>query len=236
MEDIVGAVFARAGSKGLPGKNLKQVGGETLLARAIRMGLEIETLRSVYCSTDSEEIARAGREAGALVPFIRPENLATDRTPEIEAWRHLLSFLERVEGTRPDILVSLPPTAPLRERTDVEKAISLFLEGGADLVIGITPSQRSPWFNMVTSNGSGELSIVGDQLKPAITRRQDGPKVWDITTVVYVASVEYVLTVENLMDGKVKGVEVGPRSAIDIDTELDLIVADFLAQSGLGVG
>jgi len=221
-------VFARGGSKGLPGKNIRPLGGIPLVGHSIRVGLQVSGVSGVICSSDSTEIMACAREYGAEVPFARPASLSSDTSPEIESWKHLARHLLTQGASSDDILVSLPATSPLREVCDVEAAIAKHTSSGADLVVSYTPSTRSPWFNMVIQEDDGGIRPFLREEGSSITRRQDAPPVLSLTTVVYVTSLKYVLEAHDLFDGTVVGVEIPAERAIDIDTELDFHLASFL--------
>ena len=225
---IWAAVFARGGSKGLPGKNLKVLGGLPLVAHSIRVGLEIPGVGGVLCSTDSEEIRTVAEQEGATAPFLRPAELADDESPEWLSWKHLARHLIEAGASPEDLLVSLPATAPLRTVADVESAIAKHRTSGADVVVSYTPAARSPWFNMVTEGIDGFLRTVIETDGDGVSRRQDAPKVFDLATVVYVTTLGFVLGADSLFEGKVAGVEVPAERAIDIDTQLDFDIADYL--------
>ena len=227
---IWAAVFARAGSKGLPGKNLKVLGGLPLVAHSIRVGLEFPGASGVLCSTDSEEIRTVAEQHGATAPFLRPAELAADDSPEWLSWKHLAQHLIEAGAAPEDLLVSLPATAPLRTVADVESAIAKHGTSGADVVVSYTPAARSPWFNMVTEAADGFLRVVNQTGGDDITRRQDAPKVFDLATVVYVTTLGFVMGADAMFAGTVAGVEVPAERAIDIDTQVDFDIAEFLYQ------
>jgi N-acylneuraminate cytidylyltransferase len=225
---IWAAVFARGGSKGLPGKNLKALGGLPLVVHSIRVGLEIPGVSGVLCSTDSEEIRTVAEQHGATVPFLRPAELAEDDSPEWLSWKHLAQHLIEAGASPEDLLVSLPATAPLRTVADVESAIAKHRTSGADVVVSYTPAARSPWFNMVTEGADGFLRTVIETDGDTVSRRQDAPNVFDLATVVYVTTLGFVLGADSLFEGKVAGVEIPAQRAIDIDTQLDFDIAEYL--------
>lgn len=224
----VAFIFARGGSKGLPGKNIRPLLGKPMIAWAIEQTKAVKRISRVMVSTDSEEIAAIARKYGAETPFMRPSQLARDDSPEWLAWRHALNYLKS-EGCLPDAMVSVPVTAPLREPIDIEKCIDDFSRGGADAVITVSPAQRSPYFNMVKRNDDGTVGLVITPPKN-FSRRQDAPQIFDVATVAYVVSPEFVLTKNALFEGRIRGVEVSPENAIDIDTLLDFHVAECLLQ------
>lgn len=225
---IWAGVFARGGSKGLPGKNLKELGGVPLVGHAVKVAIDIPGVKQVLCSTDSPEIAAAAERYGAHVPFLRPAELAGDTSPEWLSWQHLASYLVKSGASDDDLLVSLPATSPLRKSSDIVSAIEKHTTSGADVVVSYTAAQRSPWFNMVSQGSDGFLQTVLELSDQVFSRRQDAPEVYDLATVVYVTSLGFVLSARHLFDGNVAGVEVPSERAIDIDTQLDFDIAEFL--------
>ena len=222
-------VCARGGSKGLPGKNLRLLAGEPLVSRAISRARAVQRVDRVIVSTDSEEIAAVAREAGAEVPFLRPAELAQDTSAEWRVWQHAIRYLID-SGSRPEALLVVPPTAPLRSVLDLDRCLDEYARGDADIVITVTDAHRSPYFNMVSQRSDGTVGLV---IPPAssVVRRQDAPACYDMATVAYVANPEFVLHSEGLFDGRVRAVHVPPERAIDIDTALDLRIAECLIAS-----
>lgn len=225
----IGFIFARGGSKGVPGKNIKLLAGKPLIAYAIEVGLACKSLERIVVSTDDEEIARVAREFGAEVPFMRPEELASDTASEWLAWRHAIEQTQFLYG-RFDIFVSLPVTSPFREVSDVEACIdTLKSDSATDIVITTREAERSPYFNMVKLDESGYASVV-IQSEGAVVRRQDVPTVYDVTTVAYASRPEYILNRKKLFDGKVRTVVVPAERALDIDTPYDFMLAECIAE------
>jgi CMP-N-acetylneuraminic acid synthetase len=223
--NVVAFIFARGGSKGLPGKNIRLLGGKPLIAWSIEHALAVSRISRVVVSTDSEEIAAVARQHGAEVPFIRPAELARDDSPEWLAWRHALTFLQNTEGVLPDAMLSVPTTAPLRQAIDLENCLDEFAKGDTDAVITVAEAHRSPYFNMVKANEDGTFGIVIPP-QSAIVRRQDVPVVYDMATVAYVVRPEFVLKKNALFEGRVRAVKVPTERAVDIDTLLDFQMAE----------
>ncbi len=226
----VGFIFARGGSKGLPGKNTMPFNGRPLIAWAIERALAVERIERVIVSTDSDEIAQISREFGAEVPFVRPKELSQDDSPEWLAWKHGLEYLKTSSGQLPDYMVSIPVTAPLGLPSDIEKCIDEYQRGLVDIVITVTDPHRSPFFNMVKKNPDESYGLV---IPPSglVNRRQDAPDVYDMATVCYVASSDFVLKRDSIFEGRVGAVHVTAERAIDIDTLLDFRIAEFIAKS-----
>lgn len=225
--NAVALICARGGSKGLPGKNIRPLGGKPLIAWAIQQALAVKRVRRVMVSTDSEEIAAAARAAGAEVPFMRPAELAQDNSPEWLVWRHALEYLKADEDAYPDALIVVPVTAPLRAVEDLERCLDEYQKGGADVVITVADAHRSPYFNMIKTQSDGYDCLVIPP-ESTVSRRQDAPVVYDMTTVGYVARPDFVMTRNGIFEGKVRHVRVPTERALDIDTLLDFRIAECL--------
>lgn len=223
MNDATWAfIFARGGSKGVPRKNVRPLGGLPLIAWSIRCAQACGIFQRIVVSTDDAEIAEVARAHGADVPFMRPAHLALDTTPEWEAWRHAVSTLPGV-----DRFVSLPATAPLRSPDDVIAAVRRYQEGAWDTVLAVTPAHRHPSFNMVHLHADGRAHLLMPA-GPGIARRQDVPPAYDLTTVVYVTTPRYIMQANGLFDGRVGTIMVPRERAVDIDDEVDFAVAEAL--------
>ena len=218
-------IFARGGSKGLPGKNIRLFGGKPLIAWSIQHAQAVKRISRVIVSTDSQEIAAVAQHYGAEAPFIRPAELAQDDSPEWLAWRHALNYLRETTDMLPEVMVSVPATAPLRLPLDVENCLDEYEGGGADIVITVTDARRSPYFNMVTIKADNTVHLVSPPRLPIISRQQ-APVMYDMTTVCYAASTEFVMTHNSIFEGRVKAVHVPPARGLDIDTLLDFQIAE----------
>lgn len=229
--NAIAFIFARAGSKGLVGKNIKQFGGKPLIAWSIQHALSVERIKRVIVSTDSEDIAAVAREYGAETPFLRPSDLASDNSPEWLSWRHGLEYIYEKDNKFPDAMVSLPATSPLRSPLDIEKCLDKYEEGKSDIIITITDAHRSPYFNMVKTKKDGMVELVNNS-EFLISRRQEAPLVFDMTTVCYVARPDYVMKKNSIFEGKVSAVSIPVERAIDIDTLFDFQIAESLLKIG----
>jgi N-acylneuraminate cytidylyltransferase len=232
MKKHTAFVFARGGSKGLPNKNILEIEGVPLIAWSIKHAKSCSRIERVIVSTDSEKIKEIALEYGAEVPFMRPAELANDTASELDGWRHAIKELERIDGTYPEIMISLPATSPLRIPNDIDRAIARYDDGDVDVVIGVTPAHRNPYFNMVNFDSNSHVHIVGNR-NGGIERRQDAPEVFDITTVVYVANSDYILKNKSLFLGRVGAIEIPQERSIDIDTQHDFEIAKYLLKNEL---
>ena len=222
--NIVAFVFARGGSKGLPRKNLLLLAGKPLIVHSIDVALALPRVSKVVVSTDDLEIAEVARKAGAEVPFLRPPELASDTAPEWLAWKHAIYAL-RNAGEKVDIFLSLPPTSPLRIAADVNCCLDAFLNTSVDAVITVREAERNPYFNMIRQEPEGFVRLAVDGV---FHRRQDAPKLYDMTTVAYVARADFILQAERIFDGKVRAVQIPRERALDIDTEMDFLIGSAL--------
>jgi CMP-N-acetylneuraminic acid synthetase len=228
--NIVALICARGGSKGLPGKNIRPLGGTPLIAWSIRQAQAVSRIKRVIVSTDSEEIAEVARQYGAEVPFMRPAGLAQDNSPERGVWRHALEYLKTTDGAYPDVLSVVPATAPLRLPEDLERCLDAFEQGDADTVITVSEPHRNPYFNMVKTRADGCVELVIPPAEGAVTRRQDAPDVYDMTTVAYVTHPEFVMNVDSIFAGRVRAVKIPVERAVDIDTLMDFRIAECLLE------
>jgi len=221
-------IFARKGSKGVPGKNIKLFHGKPLIAWAIEQAQKAKKINRVIVSTDSKEISEIALSYGAEVPFLRPKNLSEDSSPERKAWQHALNFLLEEEGKLPDIMISIPATSPLREPSDLDACIDEYLNSEVDTLLTVMEAARNPYFTMLSKDENTGLFDLAFKSEKQIIRRQDAPKIFDIASIAWVTDPNFVLLNDNLYDGRVGAIEVPAERAIDIDTMLDFKIAELL--------
>jgi N-acylneuraminate cytidylyltransferase len=216
-------IFARGGSKGVPGKNIRILDGKPLLAHSIMVAQDIVEVSRIFVSTDDQDIADVGIKYGAEI-INRPTELAQDDSPEWLAWLHAIEWLES-KGEYFDRFVSLPTTSPLRNKSDVINCLNL-LDKQTDVVVTMTDTSRSPYFNMVTEENS-YIKLLNES-KEDYSRRQDVPLAYDMTTVAYVSRPDFIKNNNKIFDGKVKAVIIPKERAVDIDDEIDFEIAKML--------
>ena len=215
-------IFARGGSKGLPKKNILNLGGLPLIAHSILSAKNNQMIDDVFVSTDSNEIAEVSKTFEAKI-IKRPKELAQDDSSEWLSWNHAINYVHD-QGYVFNRFISLPATAPLRADEDINKCL-LALKGNVDVVITVTPANRNPSFNMIKRDAKGISNLI---LKSDVARRQDAPLVYDMTTVAYVTTPEYILSKKNLFEGNTYSVIIPKDRAIDIDDRVDFILAERL--------
>lgn len=226
--NTIAFIFARGGSTGILRKNLQEIDGVSLLGRAVNAAKELKSrgeVQRIVVSTDCEEIAAEAKRFGAEVPFMRPPELASSTASEWNAWQHAVGHESVGEFDR---FISVPPTAPLRNVDDLRLCLARYSKGDVDVVVTGSRSARSPYFNMLESGVSGQLQLV-KELPSAVSRRQDAPVTYDLTTVAYVTSQSYILNSEGVLKGRAGMVCVPTMRALDIDEPTDLEIARFLA-------
>lgn len=226
---------ARGGSKGVPGKNIRMLAGLPLIAHSIGHALGVASQpEDVIVSTDSEEIARVAREAGASLPFMRPAELATDTAGSREVMLHAVDFmnaLPRNAADPYDTIVLLQPTSPLRDAADIARAIDIFgraLSRGEnpDMVVSVSPARTNPYYNGFETDSSGFLRISkGDG---RYTRRQDAPEVWEFNGAIYVISVDALRRSVISRFERTIPMPIDPMTAVDIDSETDFLICENL--------
>lgn len=223
MKKNIALIFARGGSKGIPKKNIKKINNVPLIDYTILQAKNSNLIDDIYVSTESDEIAEIAMLHDIKV-IKRPQNLATDDSPELESWKHSINYLENLEVPINKIIV-LPVTAPLRNLIDINSAIELLNET-SDIIISITETNHNPYFNMVqeTKEGNYKIAIKNDF---NISRRQDVPKIFNMTTVIYVTYPSYIKNTKNLLDGNVQAIKVPSERAIDIDNDFDFEIAEY---------
>jgi CMP-N-acetylneuraminic acid synthetase len=224
---IASLICARGGSKKLPGKNIRLLDGKPLIAHAINVIKRTKLIDRIIVSTDSDEIASVARHYGAEVPFIRPQELSRDNSPEWHVWQHAIEHLKKTDEYEPDILIVVPTTAPLRIPKDLKNCIDKYKDNNYDLVVTVTDSHRNPYFNMVKENKDKTVELVLPN-KNSINRRQDAPVIYDMTTVAYVMSPKYLKKSNGLFEGRVGYVHVPTERAIDIDSAFDFKMAEYI--------
>ncbi len=188
---LLAVVPARAGSKGLPGKNLRPFAGLPLIAHSILFARLCPEIDRLIVSTDSEEIAQAARSFGAEVPFLRPAELAKDETTLWEVVRHTLAIVESAGGERFDRLLLLDPTSPAREPADLSAAMRrLDQVPEADGVIGVSRPDFNPIWHCVVEQDGWMTDLIGEGSR--FDRRQEVPPVYRINGSLYLWRADFV--------------------------------------------
>jgi len=223
---VLGLIPARAGSEGVPAKNVRPLAGRPLVARTADVARASAVIDRLVLSTDTEEIAAIGRQAGVEVPFLRPAALAAGDTPMLDVIRHALAMLA-AGGWRPEFVVLLQPTSPLRTAGHVREALRLLRESGADSVVTVVelPRHHSPDYVM---------RIDGGRLRPflpegeRITRRQDARPAYAREGTVYAFRRDTLDRFGSIYGDDSRPLLVDARESLSIDTPEDWAAAETI--------
>jgi len=232
-QKVISIIPARGGSKSIPRKNIKPLGGKPLVAYSIEQSLASRYIDRTICSTDDKEIAEIAKSYGAEVPFLRPAELAQDDTPDWPVFFQGLQWLKDNENYIPDIVVHLSPTHPFRTVEMIDKGIILFLERpDADSVRSVFLAPQTPYkMHFITKEGF---------LKPALTipgkketyewPRQKLPHVYLQGGYFYAARYRTIMEKKSMTGDKILAYIIEPKVIIDLDTLFDWEMAEFFIQ------
>lgn len=220
-------IFARGGSKGVKHKNIKLLNGKPLIVYSIEKALKSGFIDRVVVSTDSEEISHIAHKNNAEV-IKRPKSLAGDKSAEILSWKQAIKkFNTYFSKNKP--FISLPATSPLRNMSSVLDGLKKFLNSDYDIITSISESKKNPFSTQVLINDDNTISTVIDDKQ--FFRRQDTPKVYDISGSFYIGNSDYLLKCKNIYDGKVGYIKIDEKENLDIDTMFDFHIASYLLRN-----
>jgi N-acylneuraminate cytidylyltransferase len=236
MTDILALIPARGGSKGIPHKNIRGFAGYPLIAWSIAAGLQARSISRVIVSTDDEKIAAIAREYGADVPFMRPHEIAQDRTLDLPVFEHALKWLEDIEGYKPDYVVQLRPTSPVRPTDMIDSAVKILVENTeADSVRGVVPAGQNP-YKMWRFNGYDKplqpLLKVEGVTEPYNAPRQILPQAYWQTGHIDAIRTTTITRKNSLTGDMVYPLVIDPRYTLDIDTLSDWEKYEALVYQG----
>jgi len=223
---VLGLITARGGSKGVPKKNIKMVGGKPLIVWTIEAALKSHLVNRVLLSTDDKKIAKIGKDNNAEVPFLRPPDLAQDNSPHIDVLLNAIDWLIKNEGWQPEYVLLLQPTSPLRTFQDINEIISLGISENADSVVSICKSQIHP-YKMKKINQKG--MIIDYVKKPeGYLPRQKLPEVFFENGALYLIKTDVLYQQRTLFPKNTIPYFMTEKNSLDIDTEWDMMLADFI--------
>ena len=227
-KSVIGIVPARAGSKGLPRKNIAPLCGKPLIAWSIEAGLRSQYIDLVIVSTDSNKIASIAAEYGASVPFIRPAELATDETPTIDVVIHALEYLHNERKQRFDYTVLLEPTSPLRDEADIDRAIKQLVDNvGASSLVGISRTEaQNPEFFVCLSENNCLIGFDQSEIKPV--RRQEISDVYFLEGSIYVSDTKTLIARRTFCHQETLGCIFPKWKSLEVDDLEDLIMVEAL--------
>jgi N-acylneuraminate cytidylyltransferase/CMP-N,N'-diacetyllegionaminic acid synthase len=225
-------ICARGGSKGVVGKNARDLLGKPVLAWSIAQARETGLFDAIAFSSDSDALLDAALKAGADIAVKRPDEMATDAAPKLPAIRHCLEQAIAQTGKTPEIFVDLDVTSPLRLASDITGAVTLLRESGARNVITGALARRSPYFNLVEQRTDGSVGL-SKPANPPITRRQDAPLCFDMNASIYVWRVAPFLEQPAVFYPDTRLFEMPEERSIDIDSDLDFALVELLLRQRL---
>lgn len=226
QKKVLGLVLARAGSKGLPGKNIKIINGKPLIHWTIVSGLGSAYIDDVIVSTDSEDIVRVAVQSGAEVPFLRPTELATDTATSIDAIFHAVDWLAE-HGRKYEIIVLLEPTSPLRDSRDIDTALEIMEQNQANSVVSVCRAESLHPAFMYLVNSSGVLHPYTNQ-QPNGIRRQDIEPVYFLDGTVYCSCIEVLRSKNGFYHEGTYAYIVPKWKSLEIDDEDDFVMVEAL--------
>jgi len=231
-KEILAIIPARGGSKSIPKKNIKLLGDKPLIAYTIKEALKSKYIDRVIVSTDDKEIANIAKNYNAEVPFLRPKNLAKDTSSSLSVILHALEYLEREENYYPDIIVFLQPTSPFRKAKHIDEGIEKI--ESCDAVVGVSEVKEHPYFMM---QKKGEFLKPYLKIENRPLRRQDLPKLYHDNASLFITKRRYYDSAKDLdpvapiFNGRVKAVMMDDMSSIDINTQLDFMLAEIILKN-----
>ncbi len=227
---VLGVITARGGSKGIPGKNLKPLGGKPLIAYTIEAAQQSGVFDRLILSTDDPAIADTARARGCDVPFTRPAELAYDDTPHLPVMQHAVRWLEEHDGYVSDYTMILQPTSPMRQPHHIREAVDLIAASGADSVVSVSdvPAHYHPMRTLrVDASGGAMLFVTGEPVRRRINRRQDLPAVCAMNGAIYLFRTAVLFDAEpSLYGARSSAYFMPPPYGISIDTPDDWAEAE----------
>lgn len=225
---VLAVIPARGGSKGLPGKNGREICGRPLIAWSIEQAKHCDDIHRIVVSTDDEQLAKFALEYGAEVPFMRPVELASDTTSTIDVIFHALDWFKEYENYRPEYILLLQPTSPLRSEKDIEGAMQVLVAKNARAVVSVCESDHHPWWsNTLPANRN-----MKDFLRPEILnkRRQDLPNFYRLNGAIYLAEIDYLFKYNGFFGPETFAYEMPKERSIDIDSAMDFKLASLFIE------
>lgn len=221
---ILAVIPARGGSKGVPRKNLRSLGGRPLLSYAVEVARVAGIFTDIVVTTDDPEIQAVALREGAQAPFLRPAELATDSAGGIPTIVHAVEEMERRTGAHYDYVILLQPTAPLRTAEDVKEATRRMIDSGADAVISVVDVDN--WHPMKMKRLQGDWLVDYEPPPYEGIPRQALPRVYIVNGAVYGVRRDVLMESGSLKGERCLGYVMPPERSVNIDTEVDLVVAE----------
>jgi len=223
---ILITICARKGSKRVKNKNMRDLMGKPLIAHTIETAKKWGRAHRIIVSTDSDEIAEISREYGAEVPFMRPDELASDTAPKLPVIQHAVKYLEDKENEKFDLIVDLDPTSPLRTVEDLENAYNIMIQKDSINLFSVCLARKNPYFNMVELDDKG-YAHLSKKLENPVFRMQDTPKVYELNASIYMYWRKHLFDMDSVINDGSIIYEMPDERSIDIDSEVDFKMVEF---------
>lgn len=220
-------ICVRAGSQGVKGKNHRLMAGKPLFQHSLEHAIDSKLFDWVAISSDDQFILSSALDMGADQVIERPDELATAQAGKLPAILHAVMEAEITSETEFDTMVDLDATSPLRNISDIIGAVELLESSDAENIITGAPSHRSPYFNMVELDREGLVKLSKKQ-NVDILRRQDAPICFDMNASIYVWKRKYFFPMPKVFSNRTKLYEMPTERSLDIDTELDFELVNYL--------
>ncbi|QDM00880.1 acylneuraminate cytidylyltransferase family protein [Aliarcobacter butzleri] len=218
---------ARGGSKGLPGKNIKELCGKPLISWSIEAGLKSKYLDEVMVTTDSKDIAYIAKQYGASVPFLRPDVLASDTATSFDAIKHTIEFYKNELDKEFNYIVLLEPTSPLRRGSDIDTAIEQLFNSNADSIVGICRTEdQNPAFLVFKNEKDFISGYENHDIK--VLRRQDIKDVYFFEGTIYISKTDVLLNKKTFYHENTIGYVVPKYKSLEIDDIDDFIMVEAI--------
>jgi CMP-N,N'-diacetyllegionaminic acid synthase len=226
-KSFLAIIPARGGSKGLPGKNIKELCGKPLIAWSIESALNSKYIDEVMVTTDNQNIAEISKQYGANVPFLRPEELASDTATTFDAVKHTIEFYKNELNKEFDYIVLLEPTSPLRESYDIDNAIEILFNSKADSIVGISKTEdQNPAFLVLKDENGYILGYENKNMK--VFRRQDIKDVYFFEGTIYISKTDVLLREKTFYHKNTIGYEVPKYKSLEIDDIYDFVMVEAI--------
>lgn len=231
MTGILAIIPARGGSKSVPRKNIMLLAGKPLIAYTIEEAKKSKYINRIIVSTDDEEIAKIANQLGAEVPFLRPKELAEDFVPDLLVFKHALIWLEENEGYRPEIIVHLRPTAPLRRVEHIDKGIEMLLNSDADSVRSVCLSLKHPNKMWKVKDGYLIPFLPEARVEESYNLpRQQLPLVYIQNGSVDVTRRSTIFEKNSMTGDRINAFVMEENESVNINTFIDFELAELLIQ------
>lgn len=222
---ILALIPARGDSKGIPRKNIKELGGKPLIHWSIEAANKSNYIDRLIISTDAKDVAKVAAQVGCEVPFIRPAELATDSSTSMDVIFHALDQIKE----QYDYLLLLQPTSPFRRTQQIDSIIRQGIDNKSKMTVSVTETKKHPAFMFSIENGI---------LKPILPctphkRRQDMSKAYEHNGALYFSEISYLKFVKSYNCENVSAFEMGLIESLDLDTPMDWLYAEFILRDGI---